>query len=170
MAEEKPKGVPVRYLMEKFACSHTLITEYEREGLVIRLGRNLYDFDASCPRVMKHIREQAAGRIGRNAGNDAVKANIDLKKSQQRLAEIRAERLAGNLVPVDLVEQSWGEIAASCRQIMLSVPARARAMIHKLNGKDQKVLDKMMREALTEFAFGTQKPPIPRDRGEATVE
>jgi len=169
-AEKKTTIVSGNYLQKLLGCTKNTLANYVLDGLAVRVAKNKYDLEATVPKVVRHFVELASGRAGRDKEYDPIKANVMLKNSQQRLADIRAERLAGNLVSLEAVVESWGELAEGCKLTMLSLPSRARARIHKLNGKDQKALEAIVREMLTEFAFGTQKPRVPRDRGEMRVE
>ncbi len=163
-ATKDKTGVSAEEMMRLLDCSQPVLSGYVKKGLVIRAGRGRYDDKKSIPKIIKHYREQAAGRLGRNDGIDIVKEGALLKAASRRLADIRAARLAGDLISVSAVEEAWGDLADLTKQVVLSFPSRARALVQKLNGKDQKVLERMVRDALTEVAFADKKPLIPKER------
>jgi phage terminase Nu1 subunit (DNA packaging protein) len=128
------------------------IQRYAAEGVAVRVGHGRYLLLQSVQNLVRRLREQAAGRIGRDQNCDAVKANAELKQAQKRLTELRIAQLEGNLISLDEVKTAWDEVALSVRQLFMSLPSRARFDLPHLSGADQKVLERLTREMLTEVA------------------
>jgi phage terminase Nu1 subunit (DNA packaging protein) len=118
------------------------ILKLAEEGIVVRIARGRYAQWASIGNLIEHYREQAAGRIGRDENIDAVHANCELKNSQRRLNELRIAKMEGELISLPDVKAAW----------LVIVPARARFDLPHLTGEDQKALDRLAREMLTEVA------------------
>jgi phage terminase Nu1 subunit (DNA packaging protein) len=128
------------------------ILKLAEQDIVVRVKRGRYAQWASISNLIEHYRLQAAGRIGRDETVDAVRANCELKTSQRRLNELRIAKMVGQLISLPEVEAAWNEIALNVRQLFMSLPARARFDIPHLTAEDQRVLDRLVREMLTEVA------------------
>jgi phage terminase Nu1 subunit (DNA packaging protein) len=128
------------------------ILKLAEQEIVVRVARGRYAQWASVGNLIEHYREQAAGRIGRDETVDAMRANCELKNSQRRLNELRIAKIEGELISLPEVEAAWAEIALATRQLFMALPARARFDLPHLTGADQKVLERLVREMLTEVA------------------
>ena len=128
------------------------IERYAADNLAVRVGHGRYLLGPSIHNVTKRLREQAAGRLGRTDDIDAVKSAAELKDAQKRLTDLRAAKLSGELISMPEIADAWAEIALAVRQLFLSLPARARFDLPHLTGEDQKTLERLVREMLTEVA------------------
>ena len=103
--------------------------------------------------INRHLSGLASGRAGKDENVDAAKANAELKESQKRLTELRIATMQGDLISLPDIEAAWTEISLAVKQLFLSMPARARFDLPHLTGADQKKLDELARDMLTEVAF-----------------
>lgn len=129
------------------------IFKLAEQGIVVRLKRGRYAQWASIGNLIEHYREQATGRIGHDESADAVRANCERKDSRKRLNELRIAKIKGELLSLPEAKAAWTEIAAGVRALFLSFPARARFDCPNLTAADQKTLEKIARDMLTEIAF-----------------
>jgi phage terminase Nu1 subunit (DNA packaging protein) len=137
------------------------IERYAADDLAVRVGHGRYLLGESLHRVTKRLREQAAGRLGRDENVDAARANAELKDAQRRLTEIKIKQLEGELISLPEVRAAWSEVALNVKQMFLSLPARARFLLSHLSGHDQKVLDQLVRDLLDEVALMDDEPRLP---------
>jgi len=128
------------------------IQRYATENLAVRLAHGRYRLAQTVRNITGRLREQAAGRIGHDETVDVARANARLKEAQAKLTELKIKQLDGELISLAQVDAAIDEIAVINRQLFLTFPARARADLPHLTGGDQKVLDRIAREMLTEVA------------------
>jgi phage terminase Nu1 subunit (DNA packaging protein) len=81
--------------------------------------------------------------------------------AQRRLTEIKIKQLEGELISLPEVRAAWAEIALNVKQMFLSLPGRVRFTLPHLTGKDQKVIDALVREMLDEVACMEPQPRLP---------
>lgn len=79
-----------------------------------------------------------------------------LVNAQAELAEIRAKRLRGELLPVAEVEREWAAICADIRQALLAAPARCAA--RGVPAEAVEALDKEIRAILSRLAAQSGLP------------
>jgi phage terminase Nu1 subunit (DNA packaging protein) len=152
LAELMALEVSARNLGQILGVSQKTIERYASDGLAVRVGHGRYRLVQSVSNVVKRLREKAAGRLGHDESTDVVRANARFKDAQTRLTEIKIRQLEGELISLPEVEAAWDEVAATIKQLILTFPARARADLPHLTGRDQKVLDGLARTMLTEVA------------------
>jgi len=131
---------------------------YAKRGLLVKAGHGRYKLLDSVQNVVREIRRQAAGRIGRDQSVDAAKANADLKASQKELTDLRIKQLQGSVISLPEVQAAWEEVALGVKQLFLSLPARVRFDLPHLTGADQKVLERLVRDMLSELALDKGAP------------
>jgi phage terminase Nu1 subunit (DNA packaging protein) len=98
----------------------------------------------------EHLRKLAQGMGGEAAIAEAVKQRAKLSKAQAELAQAKAERMKGEVVPVADVQQEWTGRLRALRARILSVGDKLR----HLPAKDHVKVMTELRAALTEAAEG----------------
>jgi len=80
-----------------------------------------------------------------------------LTKARADIAEMEAERLAGQLVPVDRAERVWTDAVANFRQRTLAVAHKAAPQVAVEGGIEQchEIIEAHIHEALAELAGTT---------------
>ncbi len=80
-----------------------------------------------------------------------------LTKARADIAEMEAERLAGQLVPVDRAEKVWTDAVANFRQRTLAVAHKAAPLVAVEEDIDQchDIIEAHLHEALAELAGTT---------------
>lgn len=74
-----------------------------------------------------------------------------LAAAQARLAEIKAGKLAGDLVEAAAVEAEWTSMLRTVRSGMLAVPSRVAARLPHLSKHDVAEIDAEVRAVLAEI-------------------
>lgn len=81
-----------------------------------------------------------------------TEASAREKAAKANLAELEYRRRAGELVQAVAVEARVVELVTQARTKLLGVPAKAKQALPHLSAADVRVLDRLIREALTELA------------------
>lgn len=157
--EQKPPkpGFPIQTMCHALACDPRTFRNYKTLGLVVEFSRGRYNLIETIRKVVPYLREVAAGRQGKD-GVDVGAANAGFKNAQTRLTELKIAQAEGRLVSIEEVEQAWSTIALAVKTTVLSLPGRARFDLPHLTGADQKVLQKLVRQALEELSLGKTAP------------
>ena len=141
--------------------SKKTIERYAADKVVVRVGHGRYMLLQSVRNVAQRLREQAGERLGRDEQVDAARANVELKDAQRRLMQLKTKKLEEQLITLPEVQAAWDEIGLNIKQMFLSFPARARSRLPHLSGEDQEMLDKLVREMLTEVPVCNEPPRLP---------
>jgi phage terminase Nu1 subunit (DNA packaging protein) len=149
-------GVPGQVLCAILDCSDRQLRMYEEEGLAIKVDRNRYLLAPTIKNIVKKLREQAAGRLGRSDGTDIVASNAALKDVERQIRETKLAQMRGELVNRPSIVETWRELVMTVRQLFLAVPARARHDLPHLTPKDQEILERLCRDMLTEIALAEE--------------
>lgn len=145
-------------LAKWLGISDRAVRDAAKAGHVIREGRNAYDLEASVRAYCANLREQAAGRLGRDDELDPVRENALLKRSQRELNEIRKSEAEGRLIPLEAIEPAWARVATATRAAVLGVPGRLRFRLPHLTAHDGKVAEEICRDALEAAAMSLAPP------------
>lgn len=148
-------------------CNRRTMERYAEQGLVVKVSRGRYHFLTSIRNVIGHLRKQAASQQSAS-GLNAVDENVLLKQTQRKLAELRYEQLNGSVISLPEVEEAWSALVVATRQLVLSIPGRARAELPHLTGADQKALQLICHGVLKESALTNgEDMPLPAAAREA---
>ena len=137
------------------------ILKLAEQGIVLRVARGRFAQWESIGNIIEHYRDRASGRESKDGTVDVVKANAALRDSQRRLTDLKIAQLDGTLISLPEVRAAWAEVALHVKQMFLSLPARARFLLSHLSGRDQEVLDRLVRDMLDEVAFKADEPRLP---------
>jgi phage terminase Nu1 subunit (DNA packaging protein) len=83
-----------------------------------------------------------------------AQASTIQKKYQAKLAKIEYEETIGKLIPVAEIQTEWSKIILSLKTKILSVPTSVRQQDPSLTLDQILLIEKNIRDALTEFADG----------------
>ncbi|MEM7667224.1 MAG: hypothetical protein AAF250_15325 [Pseudomonadota bacterium] len=141
-------------LSEWLGLSARQIYRHETEGHVVKLGKNRFDLQASIRAYCEWLRDQA--HYGRPATGTAKSAlaeeNLRLKREQADAVALKNAQARGELVPAGEVERAWAGVLRTVRAAMLSVAPRVQARLAHLSADDVSVIDREVRDALSETA------------------
>lgn len=149
-----PDGASSEQLAKLFDCSTRQIELLAKEGIVEKLGRGRYHPERSTRNYIRHLREQAAARVGQDKTADAVKANVDLRTEQAALTRTRREMLLGETVKAADVREVWSRLAHSFRTWAQGLPGAIAFRVPTLNKADRKQIDQIIRDGLEDLALG----------------
>jgi phage terminase Nu1 subunit (DNA packaging protein) len=95
-----PDGtVSFEALARLFDCTPQLITKLVREGIVVKAGHGKYQLALSVRNYIRHLRDQAAGRRGKDGSVDAITEGALLKREQRKNYELKNAILNGSAIP-----------------------------------------------------------------------
>jgi phage terminase Nu1 subunit (DNA packaging protein) len=110
-----------------------------------KIGRRIY-FDIKD--VYDYLQQKKKEKSG-----TLTEQRTRLVKAQANKAELEAEALEGNLIPVNIVSDVWADQISNCRAKLLSIPNRSAKILEKKTAKEieSKLMD-LIYEALNELA------------------
>ena len=155
-------GVPASQLASLFDCSEKTIRQLAIAGIVVKAGRGQYALGQSIQSYVKHLRAQAAGRLGRDETIDPSKESALFKREQAKHYALKNAILEGTVVPVDKLEPAWAIIVRAVRSAMLAAPGKIRMRLPHLSAHDGEVIDEVIRAGLTDAAL-SDEPPVARE-------
>jgi phage terminase Nu1 subunit (DNA packaging protein) len=82
-------------LTSLFDLSERRLRDLATAGVVVSTGRGTYALEGSITAYVRHLREQAAGRLGDGGELDPVRENAAHKRSMRELNEIKKAELEG---------------------------------------------------------------------------
>jgi phage terminase Nu1 subunit (DNA packaging protein) len=107
--------------------------------------RGKYQLVASINRYCAHLRRLAQGMGGEEVLEDAAKQRAKLAKAQAALAEAKAERMKGEVVPVADVQKEWTGRLRALRARILAVGDKLRHLPAKDHVRVMTELDRSRR-------------------------
>ncbi len=154
----KPKDddilVDVATLASVFACDERTVRGYAERGIAVKSGRGRYLLKASTRNLIEHLRETASGRGGHEAVESLTAERARLAKEQADGHALKNQLARGELIEAAIVQDRWSGVCASIRQKMLAIPTQAAAAMPAMSRAEIDVLDRLIRDALTELADG----------------
>lgn len=148
-----PRGVTSAQLAGLFDCTTRHVELLANKGIAIKLGHGRYDAPQSTRNYIRHLREQAAARVGSDPERDGVAANVKHKDASTRLLELRIQREARELVPVAAVREAWGAIVRQIRQFVLGLPGQIQFAVPTLSRHDRNIVERLIRDGLEDAAL-----------------
>lgn len=135
-------------LQDHLDLSHNTIARLEKEGVVVRIKRGVYDLDQSRLRYIRHLRDTAAGRGGSSAVESLSEERARLAKEQADHVALKNAQMRGDLVAKEDVISTWSGILSDVRAGLLAVPSRVQQRISNLTSHDIEAIDSEIRDAL----------------------
>lgn len=151
---EKAPGATAAQLADLYSCSPRQVQLYAKDGIVVRQGRGRFDAAASTRNLVRHLRDQAAGRAGLDPDSDTAAAKAERDREQAQFTRTRRLSLEGRLIEVDEVRRVWNAVTVGTRQMVLGIPGRIAAIVPTLSPHDRKQIDTVCRDALKDAALG----------------
>jgi phage terminase Nu1 subunit (DNA packaging protein) len=108
--------VPLQTLAKLMGVTPARVHQLEREGIIVKLGRDQYDALDCLPRFIAYVREENK----RNTKGEAAKKVHDVKA---REIEIRIAKEEGRLIDLEDVEAVMSETYGAFRSEMDGLPA-----------------------------------------------
>lgn len=124
------------------------VNQLAKEGIAVRSSPGKFDASASVQNMLTHV----------SVRTEAKGVNIDLDREKTRLASEQADQVAfknrqarGELLPASDVEAEWADVLRKVRAGVLACTSRIRNRLPHLTMTDGEVIDRELREALTEL-------------------
>ena len=157
-----PTGsIPASTLAGLFDVDERTIRKLAADGIVVKGSRRgEYQLGASIKAYVTHLREQAAGRLGRDEAIDPAKENALLRREQRENYRLKNAILAGSAVEIDAIEPGWARVVRAVRSAMLAVPGKVRMQLPTLTNHDGQVIEEIIRQQLTDAALADDPPQI----------
>lgn len=142
---------PVGTIAKLLLLTDRRVQQLAREGVLPRGEKGRYELVPAVQGYIKYLKDRA---IGADLPGDEGDHKRRLLKARADIAEMEAERLAGDLVPVDQVEKVWIEITSRVRQRMLAVAPKAAPIAAVENTAEacHEVIETFIHEGLAELA------------------
>jgi len=151
-------SVPVKTLAELFDCDEKTIRNLVDRGIVIRTARGRYLLSPSVTNYVRHLRAQAAGRMGSDDAIDAIKEGALLKREQRRNYELKNAVLEAAAIPVEAIEPAWSRVVRAVRAGILAAPSKIRFELPHLTAFDAEKIEGVLRMVLEDAACGDASP------------
>lgn len=138
------------------------IYRHETEGHVVKLGKNRFDLQASVRTYCDWLRDQAhSGRPATGTAKGRLAEERErLVREQADSAALKNAQARGELVSSTDVERAWAGVLRLVRAAMLAVPSRVQSHLSHLSLAEVGVIDREIRDALTETAKGESNDEI----------
>lgn len=128
------------------------VREMGERGILVRVGRNRYDFVRSVRGYVKHFRELAAGHKS-STGLDNQSENALFTRERRRKLQLDGDTAAAKLIPVDLVEAVMVDHIKSVRAVVLGWPNLAQSEMPHLTLADLAKLKELAERCLRDNTY-----------------
>jgi hypothetical protein len=141
-------------------------------GVLPREERGRYPLIGCVHGYIRYLRHLHSSEVG---GETYAQHRARLYKARADLAELEAQRVAGDLLPVQHVEAAWRAVILTTKQRLRSIGARVtpllKAVIH--DGERKALIDTEIDAALADLAnarivFDPPSDPAPSGRARRT--
>lgn len=155
-------------LAEVFGISPQRLGVLCKEGVLPLPTDGLHEPKVVVAKYVQHLKQREAGRS--QAGEQVRKMQLD-----NEMRQIKLQRIAGELVPVDRVQKDWFESARRVRDGLLNLPSRLSG-VFAAEANQEKIFELFSKEVhtvLTELSIGPIGPLVtarlPLDEPEAST-
>lgn len=155
-------------LGEALCLSTQRINQLVKEGLLPSPIDGRYLPREAVAAYVRHLRQREAGRS--QVGELARKLRLE-----NEMRQIRLQKIAGELVPVDCVTKDWFAVSRRIRDALLNLPSRLSG-VFAAESSQEKVFDSFTKEihtVLTELATnlsaGKREPDVPNRKAEVEL-
>jgi len=153
--DAKPaEGATSSQLAELFDCTVRQVEIYAKDKIVVRKGRGRYDAAMSTRNLVRHLRQQAAGRAGVDPETDTASANRERAQEQTLLTRTKRLLLEGKTADVTEVRRVWSAVIVGFRQMVLGLPGTINAVVPTLTVHDRRQIEAACRDLLKDSALG----------------
>ncbi|MEZ5724386.1 MAG: terminase small subunit [Paracoccaceae bacterium] len=139
-------------LRELLDISPAALSDLCNRGLAVKLGHNHYDLEETVRRYTVHLRGIASARGGEDHVQALTTERARLAKEQADAQSLKNAERRGELLSAQSVASGWVTILTGLRARLMALPARLRADLPHLSPSDVEVIDRELRNCLTELA------------------
>lgn len=160
---------PVSTIAKLLMLTERRVQHLAKEGILPRAERGRYELVPVVQAYIKYLRDRA---INGDAAEVDGGHRARLIKARADIAEMEAERLAGDLAPVEEIEKAWTGIISRFRQRSLAVAPKAAPMVAVENTTEacHEIIETFIHEALAELAaIAVEGHPATAERGSGGI-
>ena len=117
---------PIATIAKLLMCTPRWVQHLSRDGTIPKAERGHYELVPAVQGYVKYLRDRAIGADLPDGDGDH---KTRLLKARADIAEYEAERMAGELAPVEEIEKAWTDMVSRFRQRSLSVAPKAAPMV-----------------------------------------
>jgi len=143
-----------RELAEHLDLSVKRISELIRDGILpSKMGRSPLNIDVCRIAYISYLRK-LGGYNKRSGTGDIAEEKTKLTAAQARKAELEVEELEGNLIPAQLVEDTWSDYVSNARAKLLGIPSRVAHQVITVDkyAEAELIIKEQVHEALDELS------------------
>lgn len=143
-----------RELAEHLDLSVKRISELIRDGILpSKMGRSPLNLDVCRIAYISYLRK-LGGYNKRSGTGDIAEEKTKLTAAQARKAELEVEELEGNLIPAQLVEDTWSDYVSNARAKLLGIPSRVAHQVITVDkyAEAELIIKEQVHEALDELS------------------
>ena len=151
MSDAKQATYPIGTIAKLLLISERRIYQLVNDGIIPKHERGRFEL---APAVQGYIRFLQERQMGGNASpTDYNTEKARLTKLQADFKEIELAELKGNLIPLDLVVETWQGHIGNARAKLLAMPAKAAAQTIGMDEylESEQFLTELINEALDEL-------------------
>ncbi|WP_378952100.1 hypothetical protein [Mesorhizobium sp. ANAO-SY3R2] len=128
------------------------ITDWDQKGVLVRAtARGRYQTTPSIHGYLKALRDQAGGRAS-STGKSLADERAETEKVGREIQKLKLAQMKGEVMTLAEIDASWSAFASAVKQMVLTIPGKARSTIPHLTAHDAEVLKKMCRDMLMDLA------------------
>jgi len=142
-----------RELAEHLDLSTKRISELIRDGILpSKMGRSPLNIDVCRIAYISYLRK-LGGYNKRSGGGDIAEEKTRLTKFQADKAELEVNQLEGQLIPAQLVQDTWTDFVANVRAKLLGLPSRIAHQVIALETypEAEQLIKENINDALSEL-------------------
>lgn len=143
-----------REIAEHLDLSVKRVSELIRDGLLpSKKGRSPLNIDVCRIAYISYLRK-LGGYNKRTGTGDIAEEKTKLTAAQARKAELEVEELEKNLIPAQLVADTWVDYVSNARAKLLGLPSRIAHQVLTLDkySEVEELIKEQVHEALSELA------------------
>ena len=143
-----------REVAEHLDLSVKRISELIKDGILpSKMGRSPLNIDVCRMAYISYLRK-LGGYNKRSGSGDITEEKTKLTAAQARKAELEVEEMEGNLLPAQLVEDTWIGYVANVRAKLLGLPSRIAHQVITVDKypEAELIIKEQVHDALNELA------------------
>ena len=143
-----------REVAEHLDLSTKRISELIRDGILpSKMGRSPLNLDVCRIAYISYLRK-LGDYNKRSGGGDIAEEKTRLTKAQADKAELEVSELEGQLIPAQLVQDTWTDFVANARAKLLALPSKIAHQVIALDkyAEAELLIKENVHDALSELA------------------
>lgn len=151
-ADAKSGTYPVGTIAKLLELTERRVYQLAAQGIIPRTPKGRYELVPAVRGYIKYLRDRAINADVKDGEEGDHKKR--LMKARADIAQMEAERLREELVPVEHVTRVWTDAAARFRQRVLAIPHKAAPLVAAEPGIEacHSILEGYLHEGLSELA------------------